>query len=254
MKIRRVFSFTARGPFHGKRMPHPVPSSALVSIHDVMPSSLGDVLATTAFLESHGIAPVVLLVVPGRTWNPKQIGKLRQLQEKGYLLAGHGWAHHVERVAGLHHIVHACLFSRNVAEHLALDSHGIVDLITRCYDWFGKMGLDPPDLYVPPAWAMGSIPKSRVRTLPFRYFEYFSGVYDGKADRFYRLPMVGYEADRVWRGAPLRLWNALNLAFSRRAGLLRIAIHPHDLNLMLSNELKSLLELPLHWCEYRHIC
>lgn len=254
MKFRRVYSFIAGGDFHGKCMSHPVPLSALVSVHDVMPSTIGDVLTTIAFLESRGIAPIVLFVVPGKAWNAKQIGKLKQLQKKGYLLAGHGWAHHVERIVGFRHVLHAGLFSRNVAEHLALDSHGIVALITRCYDWFGEMGLDPPALYVPPAWAMGSISKSQLWTLPFRYFEYFGGLYDGKRDRFYRLPMVGYEADRVWRVASLRLWNVVNLALSRRTGLLRIAIHPHDLHLMLSNELKTLLELPLHWREYRHIC
>jgi len=236
-----------------KYMSHPVPLSALVSVHDVMPSTLADVLTTIAFLESRGIAPMVLLVVPGRLWNAEQVGELKQLQQKGYLLAGHGWAHRVDRMVGFRHTLHACLFSRNAAEHLALDSRRIVSLITRCYDWFEEWGLDLPVLYVPPAWAMGSISKSRLRTLPFRYFEYFSGVYDGKTDRFYRLPLVGYEADRLWRALPLRLWNVMNLAVARRTGLLRIAIHPHDLHLRLSNELKTLLELPLHWRDYRYV-
>jgi len=225
--------------------------SALVSIHDVTPATLADVLATIAFLESRSIAPVVLLVVPGKAWIAEQIGKLKQLQQKGYLLAGHGWAHRVERIVGLRHTLHACLFSRNVAEHLVLDNHGIVALIRRCYDWFGEMGLKPPALYVPPAWAMGSISRSQLRTRPFRYFEYFSGVYDGEMDRFYRSPLVGYEADRLWRAMPLRLWNMMNLALARHTGLLRIAIHPHDLHLRLSNELKKLLELPLQWRAYR---
>jgi predicted deacetylase len=104
---------------------------------------------------------------------------------------------------------------------------------------------------VPPAWAMGSIFRSQLRTLPFRYFEYFSGVYDGKTERFYRLPLVGYEADRPWRVAPLRLWNAINLALARHTGLLRIAIHPHDLHIRLSNQLIKILELPLLWSDYR---
>jgi uncharacterized protein len=236
-----------------KHMSHPLPLSALVSIHDVMPSTLADVLTTIAFLESRTIAPIVLLVVPGKAWNAEQVGKLKQLQQKGYLLAGHGWAHRVERIAGFRHTLHAWLFSRNAAEHLALDRHRIAALITRCYHWFGEMGLDPPALYVPPAWAMGSISRSQLRILPFRYFEYFSGVYDGKTDRFYRLPLVGYEADTLWRVSPLRLWNGVNLALARRTGLLRIAIHPHDLHLRLSNKLKTLLDLPMHWREYRHV-
>jgi len=228
-------------------MSHSAPLSALVSIHDVMPATLDDVLAAIAFLEALGIAPMALLVVPGKAWNAKQIGELKQLQQRGYLLAGHGWAHHVEHIVGFRHTLHATLFSRHVAEHLVLDSRRIAALITHCYDWFGEMGLDPPALYVPPAWAMGSISKSQLRTLPFRYFEYFSGVYDGKNDRFYRLPLVGYEADRRWRAMPLRLWNMMNFALARCTGVLRIAIHPDDLHLRLSNELKALLQLPLRW-------
>jgi len=235
------------------RISHSVPLSAVVSIHDVMPSTLADVLTTIGFLETRTIAPIFLLVVPGKTWNAEQVGKLKHLQQKGCLLAGHGWAHHAERIVGFRHTLHACLFSRNVAEHLALDRHGIVALIRHCYGWFGEMGLDPPALYVPPAWAMGSISRTQLRTLPFRYFEYLSGVYDGKADRFYRLPLVGYEADRLWRVAPLRLWNGVNLALARHTGLLRIAIHPHDLHLRLSNELRKMLELPPQWREYRHV-
>lgn len=235
------------------RISHSVPLAALVSIHDVTPATLPDVLTTIAFLESRGIAPISLLVVPGKAWNAEQIGNLKQLQQKGYLLAGHGWAHHVERIAGFRHTLHAALFSRHVAEHLALDSRRIAALITRCYDWFGAMGLDPPALYVPPAWAMGTISKTQLRTLPFRYFEYFSGVYDGKRNKLHRLPLVGYEADKQWRVAPLRLWNAANLVLARRTGLLRIAIHPRDLHLRLSNELKALLESPLHWRDYRQI-
>jgi predicted deacetylase len=229
---------------------HSIPLTALISIHDVMPSTLPDVFSTIAFLESRRIAPMVLLVVPGKAWNAEQIGELKKLQQKGYLLGGHGWAHRVERIKGVHHTLHACLFSRNVAEHLALDRHGIAVLIRHCYDWFGEMGLDPPALYVPPAWAMGSIFRSQLRTLPFRYFEYFSGVYDGKSERFCRLPLVGYEADRPWRVAPLLLWNEINLALARHTGLLRIAIHPHDLHMRLSNQLIKLLGLPLHWSDY----
>jgi predicted deacetylase len=231
-------------------MSHSRPLTAFVSIHDVMPSTLADVLTTIAFLESQDISSMVLLVVPGKEWNAEQIEELKRLQQKGYLLAGHGWAHRIACIRGVHATLHAYFFSGNVAEHLALDRHGIAALIRLCYDWFGEMELDPPALYVPPAWAMGSIFRGQLRTLPFRYFEYFSGVYDGKTGRFYHLPLVGYEADRPWRVALLRLWNRINLALARHIGLLRIAIHPHDLHMRLSNQLIRVLGLPLHWSDY----
>lgn len=48
---------------------------------------------------------------------------------------------------------------------------------------------------------MGSLPREALSDLPFRYYEYLTGVYDSLARRWYRLPLLGYEADS--KGAEL---------------------------------------------------
>ena len=171
----------------------------LVSIHDVMPETLDRVFEIFLRLEQSGLLPVTLLVVPGRDWRPEDITRLRSLVARGAELAGHGWVHEVERVSGFGHRLHSALISKRVAEHLALDGSGCIELMQRCHDWFADQDLPLPTLYVPPAWAMGPVPRSALPDLPFVQFETLAGVYDIEASRLYRLPLLGFEVDSRWQ-------------------------------------------------------
>ncbi|MEA3638850.1 MAG: polysaccharide deacetylase family protein [Lamprobacter sp.] len=213
---------------------------ALISVHDLMPETLPAVLQIVKRLEQHQLAPVTLLVVPGRNWSRKCIETLRSLEREGYTLAGHGWQHQAERIGGLYHRLHSLLLSRQVAEHLALDEAGIIALINRCHAWFAEQGLRPPRLYVPPAWAMGRISLARLReACPFSLYEGFDGIIDSAAERTQPLPLTGYEADNALRAPVLRLWNRWNWHQARSRNLpIRIGIHPGDLELRLADDLK----------------
>lgn len=213
---------------------------ALISVHDLMPETLPAVRKTLNQLEQHGLAPVTLLVVPGRNWSRTGIDTLRSLERAGYVLAGHGWQHQAERLGGLYHRLHSLFLSRRVAEHLALDENGIINLINRCHAWFGEQGLKPPVLYVPPAWAMGNISLTRLReSCPFPLYERFDGVIDSTAERVQSLPLLGYEADNRLRTAVLRLWNRWNWRRAQRTSLpIRIGIHPRDIELGLADQLR----------------
>jgi uncharacterized protein len=210
----------------------------LVSIHDVMPETLPRVADLLALLEREGVRESTLLVVPGRGWSNTEIEHLRGFQSRGHTLAGHGWVHRVERIAGWTHRLHARLISRNVAEHLALDRVGIERLIARCHAWFGEHGLGAPALYCPPAWAMGRIPRSALAGLPFTHYETFGGVLSARTGRMFPIPLTGYEADTAARAPVIRLWNYLNRGRAVRRGWLRIGIHPHDLDLRLAGDLR----------------
>ena len=211
--------------------------AALVSIHDVMPETLPQVLAILRFLEARAVFPVTLLVVPGCQWSKNDINQLKSLQASGYELAGHGWQHRAKRIASAWHRLHGMLISRNEAEHLSLSKDEIIHIITDSYSWFIQNGLAAPILYVPPAWAMGRIRKKKLKTLPFRLYEIQAGVYDAAADRMLYLPVTGYMADTRFRVKAIRTTNLINQYFFR--GPLRIAIHPQDLNLGLVRDLKN---------------
>lgn len=226
-------------------MPDQIPSLKVwISVHDVMPSTLIETQKVLNFLAERGLRKVTILVVPGKNWSENDIDLLRQFQHEGHELAGHGWNHSVEKRKSLFHKLHGIFFSRMVAEHLSLSEQGIAQLITRCYNWFSGNGLQSPELYVPPAWAMGSIRRDRLRNLPFARYEYLTGVYEAQQNQFHRLPLLGYEADTHWRRTALRFSNAINLRRTRHARVCRIAIHPHDLNLLMRTDLERLLTTP----------
>ena len=224
---------------------------ALVSIHDVMPSTLDKVDTIVGTLKQYGIHTATLLVVPGTGWDARGIEELRALERAGYRLAGHGWEHRTARIHGLRHRLHSLFLSRNVAEHLALDRDGVLALMRRCRDWFEAQGLAPPGLYVPPAWALGAVSANDLRAAGlFRQVELFSGVLDVASGRVAPSPVLGYEADAAIRGPVLKLWNAWGRWRASALGRVRIGIHPRDLDLPLRAALEADLERFYHYTDY----
>lgn len=221
---------------------------AIASIHDVMPANLDRIIGIISFLRDKGVGPITLLVVPGKNWRPGDIATLERLQKDGDIeFAGHGWQHEIDGFGSLWHRLHGFLMSRREAEHLSLDAHEIVDLIHRNHDWFVKAGLKAPDLYVPPAWAMGKITRKALESLPYRYYESLTGVYDAGRRAMQRMGVCGYMADTRPRAFALRATNAAN----QIAPLpLRIAIHPEDLELLLAADLSACLGKNFQFLSY----
>lgn len=225
----------------GEDCHHPV----VVSIHDVMPESLEEVENLLGLLARHRVAAATLLVVPGRNWSVRELAVLRSWQEAGWVLAGHGWRHRCGPPKTLVHRLHSRLISRDVAEHLALCRRQIVDLMRRCHQWFADNRLSSPTLYVPPAWALGAVRRRDLCGLPFRTVETLLGLFDPGADRFFPLPMAGFEADTAPRAVFLKGSNAVNRWWARRTGRpLRVALHPFDLRYRLVGDLCRMLSGP----------
>jgi hypothetical protein len=214
----------------------------MVSIHDVEPRTLDAVGQT---IESLDLEPrkTPLLVVPGAGWSQSHIKRLMHWQNMGFPLAGHGWLHLAAQRKGLYHRIHSLLMSANAAEHLSLDSDGIFALIRKCAEWFPSKGLKKPDLYVPPAWAMGRMAPERLSQLPFRYYETLSGIYDSQKGTFRRLPLTGYETLRPHNIPALKILNFCNRTWSKVSDRpLRISIHPSDIASRLGNDLRADIE------------
>jgi len=213
----------------------------LISVHDVMPSTRSHVSDVLDWLDERQAGPVVLLVVPGSGWDAGGVEWLRSLERAGHELAGHGWRHAIEHYGGVYHRLHAALISRRAAEHLALDAAGTAALVRRCHAWFSSVGLRSPRLYVPPAWAMGSLGPGQLTRLPFEWYEDMAG-FRSRDGRRLPVPVVGYESDRVWTRPFLRLFNSHAVRRARQEGLLRVAIHPRDLCLSMAADLARCLD------------
>lgn len=215
---------------------------ALVSIHDLMPETMDRAQAILEWLKQQSIPPVTLLVVPNKGWSSAGIDQLRRLADVGHPLAAHGWCHKTEPRRPWHRL-HAALISRNVAEHLALDSAGILKLMQQSHQWFHEHGLPAPKLYVPPAWALGGITPKHLAELPFAQIETTSGLLQRDASGRYvmrRLPLTGYEADTAFRAVILRKWNNWQVRSAEKTRKpLRISIHPNDFQLRLRDQLEA---------------
>ncbi|MDN3525265.1 polysaccharide deacetylase family protein [Halomonas sabkhae] len=224
---------------------------ALLSIHDVMPHTLPRVASIIDTLRAQGHANLTLLVVPGKDWQPSDIATLARWQQEGLELAAHGWHHHAWRIKGLRHRLHAALLSRRAGEHLALDGDAIARLMQAAADWFPQHGLASPSTYVPPAWALGAIPRSHLMTLPYQRIEVTRGIIDLQSGQLDKLPLVGFEADTRWREQALRTWNRLQIRQARRGEHpLRLGIHPYDPELRLAQDLQRLVAEPWQALRY----
>ena len=225
----------------------------LVSIHDVMPKTLANIERIMHELEQHELLPVTLLVVPDTGWTAESLQRLKKLVDSGAELAGHGWRHVAENIRGVRHRLHSLFISRDVAEHLALSRSDIRSLVSRCHHWFTERDLPTPELYVPPAWALGKLRRADLDQLPFKQYETLAGIYDVRSRQFRRTPMVGFEADTAFRAASCRTWNRLNLSWAGTSNPVRVAIHPQDRQLRLADDLQVLLQQGGHALSYQDI-
>ncbi|MGM0646113.1 MAG: DUF2334 domain-containing protein, partial [Thermodesulfobacteriota bacterium] len=163
--------------------------SALVSIHDVMPSTLPQVGQIIRFLQAQHVHTYTLLIVPGKEWTDKEIAQLLAWQDNGVELAGHGWQHRITGKKGVWHTLHAQVISRDEAEHLSKSRQEIASIICRSYEWFQQVGLTAPLLYVPPVWSMGSMPSQDLSRFPFALYETLTGVFDVRKSTHRHMPL-----------------------------------------------------------------
>ena len=214
---------------------------ALFSIHDVMPETMERVQAILKLLHDARIFKVTLLVVPGKPWRQTELATLNRWSADGIELAGHGWVHECSRLGGWRHRLHSRLISRNVAEHLAISPAECTALMQRCRRWFEEQLELSPQLYVPPAWALNHLRADELRATGFTMVETLTGIVNVNSNRLVRLPLVGFEADTQLRRLILKTMNGVSVLWSRAVQKpLRVAIHPYDVELLLSQDLKKL--------------
>lgn len=218
-------------------------TSALVSIHDVMPHNLNKIDHCLSQLRRNHIEHCYLLVVPGLAWDASSIAQLRGYVAEGHTLVAHGWVHKASNISTTFHRLHSLLISKDVAEHLSWSKPDTISNMRRSSTWFGDNQLPIPNFYVPPAWALGKLGMKELSKTGFRYVETTTGVFDLSQQKMYLLPLVGYEECSVLSSMALTVSNAFNRGLSAvfPDRTLRVAIHPDDFELGLSKSLQNIL-------------
>ncbi len=216
----------------------------IVSIHDVMPHTLPQTAKLIDLCRQHGIRKIALLVVPGLNWSPPQLDLLRGWSNDRCELAAHGWSHKAKAIRTLGHRLHSYLISRDCAEHLSTPAEVLAELMARSHAWFVQNQLPAPSLYVPPAWALGAISIESLRCLPYQSIETLTSVLFPNQQRRTFLPLIGFEADTQLRATLLAASNQLALRLAaRRQLVLRIGLHPFDLELQLAHTIPKILSV-----------
>jgi len=212
-----------------------------ISIHDVRPNNVYKIINIINLLfDKYNIRKITLLVIPGLNWNDKQIEILKSLQNKaGIELAAHGWCHKSDSIKTIYHYMHSKLISADSAEHLSKSKLSIIKILNNSHLWFSNQGLNSPTLYVPPAWALGNINKEDLSEISFNEFEMTSGAFIN--NKFIFIPLIGFEVKTYFKFIIVKILNLINYLLYSFFGVLRIAIHPDDFNLLLKRDLDKYL-------------
>ena len=114
-----------------------------------------------------------------------------------------------------------------------------------------SVGIHVFTLLVPLAWAVGSISRQALMSLPFTLMETLSAVEYIRCGKQQRLPLAGYEADNDWRARLLAISNRLNWGWAKRSRrAVRIGLHPFDLQHLLADHIVRDLNRVTQFCDY----
>ncbi|WP_345433706.1 polysaccharide deacetylase family protein [Actinoallomurus vinaceus] len=206
----------------------------VVSVHDVAPVTAEQTRRWCADADSLGI-PVSLLVVPG-PWRgtsladePGYAEVLRARAAHGDELVMHGWSHQAGPEGSLPRRTVGRLVARGAAEFGALDEVQAADRLMSGRAVLREMGLVACG-FTPPGWLASPATNRALRQAGFRYTTSHFGVRDLRSGRLWR----GFALSHRPGGAGERLGAVLVKEWARwrarRGGLVRIALHPGDLD------------------------
>jgi hypothetical protein len=205
----------------------------VVSVHDVAPSTLGEVRWLLAALDRAGVGTRVLKVVPAEDGT----GDLRNVPEFGPLLRDevargsevvlHGFTH---RTAGplrgaRWDRARARLFGPDAAEFLSIDEVTMRRRITDGTAILGDLGLRPHG-FCAPGWLAAPQLTGALREAGYRYDLRFGSVHDLARDRHLRVPGFGYMGAGSGQERLVGIEGALVRTAWSRAAFLRVFLHP----------------------------
>jgi uncharacterized protein len=207
----------------------------IASVHDVAPSTLGEVRWLLARLDEAGVRPRVLKVVPDEAGVPAELrdelaALVRAEAAAGSEIVLHGWTHHAPRhVRGaMLDRLRARLFAGGSAEFLALTPDEARSRLAAGREWLARHGLEASG-FCPPAWLWAPGLPDAAREAGFRYLVGLRGLVDLRDGRRVGLAPVGYMGssaftELAWRLGQAVIWRPM--AVVRRQAVHRFFLHP----------------------------
>jgi predicted deacetylase len=213
------------------------PARALVvSLHDVSPRTHVASAEMLAELASLGIARTSLLVVPdhhrrGRFSEDAAFCRgLAEMARAGHEIVTHGYYHQRARRPGESAMqkLTTRTYTADEGEFYDLDRETARALVARGFAELRSAGFDPRG-FIAPAWLLGDETRIVLRELGVEYTTTLRAVIDLQNDRAWPAQSLVWSVRSRWRRAASRVWNAALFHRLRAAPLLRISLHPVDL-------------------------
>ena len=217
-------------------MPSPDRRAIVVSLHDVSPRTRNSCERILAEIGALGIDASSLLVIPDHHHgghfldNPGFCAWISGLAKYGHETVIHGYFH--QRTRRDHETPLAKLITRfytaGEGEFYDIDRATALALVARALDEFRGIGLDPRG-FIAPAWLLGAEAEAALRDLKIQYTTRLGSILDLRNNALHPSQSLVWSVRSGWRRIVSRMWNAL--LFQRLAPnpLMRISIHPVDI-------------------------
>ena len=204
-------------------------------LHDVAPSTWPLFEDFVAAVDGLGDIPLTLLVVPdfhrqGRLDSqPAFVKIMHERLARGDELVLHGYYHDDPGPVPLRLPEY---FMRRIYTHegefFRLDGDIARERLEQGLALFHRLDW-PVQGFVPPAWLLGQQTRAALQTLPFSYTSSLAGLIRLPEFTTVPAPSLVWSSRSSWRRCLSLLWNRQRLASQSGAGLLRIGVHPVDM-------------------------
>ncbi|MDQ6626685.1 MAG: polysaccharide deacetylase family protein [Verrucomicrobiota bacterium] len=209
---------------------------AVVSIHDVAPSTRAASEKIVADLSRRGIAVSSLLVVPdyhhtGSSMADRSFVQwLRDLESAGHEVVIHGYFHARARRAGesLRERLVTRFYTNDEGEFYDLPYDEAYRRVSQAREEFVSAGLVPRG-FIAPAWLLGADAQRAVADAEMEYTTRLTNVRNLRNGKDFAARSLVYSVRSAWRRGASLAWNAALARAMSGAELLRLAIHPPDI-------------------------
>lgn len=221
----------------------------LLAIHDVTPAHRGSLERIYRLLEERGFTRYALLVVPDwhGDWSldqhPAFVDDLRQRQADGAEIFLHGYRHDevgFRRTWAQRAVVAGRTASS--AEFYVAPPGEAARRLDQGLALFATLGLEPVG-FIPPAWIHASGLADQLRRRKLAITEGFWRITNLISGRSRFAPALSWSTARPWRSRATARMAALRGVLESGRGLVRVAIHPPDIEVgVVALELRRTVE------------
>jgi predicted deacetylase len=218
------------------------PKSLIVSLHDAHPGSRAQIAEQVAFLAAYGVTCSSILVVPEFHHGASAGGDaafrdaVSGWQSAGHEIVLHGYYH--DRAESpretLKNLFWTRLYTNREAEFLDLPRETAQERLQRGRKLFEALGWRA-DGFVAPAWLMAEGLPNLLAEMGFAYTTRLTEIIPllPGTNRVTSSQSLCYSTRAAWRRLASALWNKNLFGRLRETNLVRLSLHPRDLEFPL---------------------